>query len=208
MSHSRDSLTIIYNGPSMNPTLRPLDVLHVVPYDGGEIRRGDVVVFCPPGSSHKVAHRVLSVAPRGVTTRGDNSLVTDTWVLGPDDILGRVTYASRGRKRFTVHGGTAGTLRALGARCLLVMRVGLYSLVRPVYHLLARSGVVRRLVPIGSKTRVVCFKRASGEELQLLWGDRVIATRCCDAGRWNIRPPFRLFIDERTLPGRGVPPPE
>jgi len=53
-------------GPSMLPTLRAGDALWVVPYDGARIRRGDVVVFCPPPAAgaevgHPVVHRVVAV---------------------------------------------------------------------------------------------------------------------------------------------------
>ena len=46
-------------GSSMNPTLKPHDILQVVPYIGRKIRGGDVIVFLPPGSNRKVTHRVL-----------------------------------------------------------------------------------------------------------------------------------------------------
>ncbi len=190
-----------YKGPSMSPTLKPLDMLRLIPYHGRRIRPGDVVVFRPPGRSQKVVHRVVSVSPRGVRTRGDNCLLADAWILSPDSILGRVTYADRGETRVRIYGGLRGQVCAFGPRLLVVIRTVLCSGIRPMYHLLARSGLGRRLVPIYPKTRIVCFKRSSGVELQLLLGQRIIATRCCEAGRWNIRPPFRLFIDERTLPG-------
>ena len=190
----------LYRGPSMSPTLKPLDMLHVVPYDGRRIRPGDVVVFRHPSSSHKVVHRVVSAGPGGVRTRGDNCLAADTWVLDPDSILGYVSHADRGNKRVRIYGGPAGRLCAFGPRLFLLVRSALYFVLRPVYLLLARSGVGRRLVPIQDKTRIVCFKRPSGVELQLLLGRHVIATRCGETDRWMIRPPFRLFIDERSLP--------
>jgi signal peptidase len=185
----------------MSPTLKPLDVLRVVAYDGRSIRPGDVVVFRHPDCSHKVVHRVVSVSAEGVRTRGDNCMIADTWVLNPGSILGCVSHADRGKKRVRIYGGNMGRLCAFGPRLRLWARSALYYMMRPVYLLLARSGVGRRLVPIQAKTRIVCFKRASGVEIQLLLGRRAIATRYGGTDRWIIRPPFRLFIDEKSLPG-------
>lgn len=199
--HREASDSTLYTGPSMSPTLKSLDMLRVIPYDGRRIRPGDVVVFRPPGRSRKIAHRVISVDPGGIRTRGDNCLLADAWVLTPDSILGRVVYADRGKRRVRIHGGWRGRMWAFGPRLLVISKTALCLLIRPMYRLLARSGLGRRLFPIESRTRIVRFNRSSGAELQLLLGQRVIATRSCETGRWNIKPPFRLFIDERTLPG-------
>jgi hypothetical protein len=47
---------------------------------------------------------------------------------------------------------------------------------------------------------VVAFRRAGGDELRLLVGDRVVGRYDADAGVWRIRAPYRLVIDERGLP--------
>jgi signal peptidase I len=60
--------SIIYTGPSMNPTLRAGDGLQIEPYEGKKIRAGDVIVFVSPENGHKVTHRVISV--RGETGEG------------------------------------------------------------------------------------------------------------------------------------------
>ena len=73
-------------------------------------------------------------------------------------------------------------------------------LLRPAYGWLIRTGVLRRFVPGGVKTRVLSFKRPQGRELQLLMGQRVIGRRLPGKDRWHIRRPFRLIVDEATLP--------
>jgi len=65
----------------MNPTLKAPDLLQVVPYQGKEIHRGDVIVFRPPGSKGMVVHRVISVDAQGVRTRGDKNSELDLWIL-------------------------------------------------------------------------------------------------------------------------------
>jgi signal peptidase I len=190
----------LYTGPSMNPTLWSLDRLKVISYGHRRIRCGDVVVFCPPGSDHKVAHRVVSIDHREIKTRGDNSINVDEWVLNFDNIIGYVTYAQRGKKRVCIYGGLIGRMLAFVLRLFLVFKIRLYFRSRPAYLRLARSGFFRRCFPDRLKTRVVSFKRPSGIELQLLMGKRVIGSRPPGESCWKIRPPFRLFIDETSLP--------
>jgi hypothetical protein len=191
---------MLYIGPSMNPTLKSLDRFQVVPYNDRKIRRGDVVLFYPPRSDRKVTHRVFSINSRGIRTRGDNSLHFDEWFLSPENIIGRVICAQRGKKRVRIYGGLIGRMLAFVLRLFLVFKIRLYFRSRPSYLRLARSGFFRRCFPARLKTRVVSFKRPSGIELQLLMGKRVIGSRPPGESCWKIRPPFRLFIDETSLP--------
>ena len=80
-----------YSGPSMNPTLKAGDSLRVAPYENTRINVGDVVVFHTPERERHVTHRVISVDSRGVRTRGDNNNKTDSWLLRPDEIIGRIS---------------------------------------------------------------------------------------------------------------------
>jgi len=98
----------------MNPILKPGDRLHIVPCDGQPIRRGDVVVFVPPGGDTKIIHRVISVESHGVRTQGDNSSSADEWILSPDRIIGRVIYAQRkNRKQRTIRSENRGISKRL-----------------------------------------------------------------------------------------------
>ncbi len=68
-----DKFKMICRGPSMHPTLKLFDLLHVRPYNSREISRGDVIVLTPPGGGSPVAHRVIScgrgqLKPEGTTT--------------------------------------------------------------------------------------------------------------------------------------------
>lgn len=197
----------------MNPTLRAGDSLRVIPYEDSEIRIGDVVVFCPPGCDHNVTHRVISVASEGIRTRGDNSNNVDSWVLTPDHILGRVIYAQRGNRRLRIYGGPTGRLSVVAAktirkiksvRAVRIIKSGISSLLHPPYHWLAQSGVFRQWLPARVEIQVLSFSRPAGTELQLLMGWRVIGRRLPGKGQWQIRRPFRLFVDEAALP-RGEP---
>lgn len=191
---------ITYTGPSMNPTLKAGDRLHLVPYDGRKIQPGDVIVFHPPKERRKITHRVISVGSEGIKTCGDKCSRPDPWVLVPDHILGRVVFAYRGKKRRRVFGGPFGRLTVLPLRMFRIIDFRISPLGHPLYLWLAQSRLLKRWLHPFIKTRVVTFRRPKGEELHLLLGRRVIAKRLQGSTRWHIQRPFRLLVDETCLP--------
>ena len=194
------SKSISYMGSSMNPTLKAPDRLQVVPCRAEEIQSGDVIVFLPPGSDHLVVHRVIFVDSRGIKTRGDHNTDIDPWVLSPEHIVGRVAWANWGNKQRSICGGLRGRLYSLGIRAINLVDSRLSSLLHPIYHWLARTGALRRWLPLRGQTRVLYFDRPCGRELQLLIGRRVIGRLLSGRNEWLIRRPFRLFVNEASLP--------
>ena len=192
--------SINYIGPSMNPTLQPGDRLRVIPYNDKKIRRGDVITFVPPGGDSKIIHRVVSVDLHGIRTRGDNCNEMDQWVLNRDQILGRVVNVQRGKRRLSVFGGPMGQLFAVTIRALHVIDSTASSLLRPGYDRLARVGIFKRWLPAQMNPRVISYDRPAGTELQLLMGRHVVGRWLPGKSGWNIRRPFRLFVDEESLP--------
>ena len=192
--------TVIYKGPSMNPTVKPGDRLWITPYEGQKIQRGDVLVFTPPGADYKVIHRVVSVEPQGIKTRGDNNNQVDPWLLSHDQILGRVFSAERGKRRRRIFGGAIGQLCGVAIRAIHSIDASVSSRFRPAYDRLAVAGVFRRWLPGWMKTRAISLSHPAGTELQLLMGRRVIGRWLPGKSGWQIRRPFRLFVDEETLP--------
>lgn len=188
-----------YIGPSMRPILKPGDRLQVISYDRQRIRRGDVVVFVPPGGAAKIIHRVIYAGSQGVKTRGDNCNQVDQWVLSPDRILGRVVYARKGNRWRRVFGGSLGHLLGVIIRTINAIDQRVSVLLHPVYEWSARAGMFRRLLPTQMTPRVISFARPEGTELQLLMGRWVIGRRLPGRSRWYIRRPFRLFVDENSL---------
>ncbi len=88
-----------HTGSSMHPTLRAGQILDIAPYEGKEVRRGDVIVFNPPGKDTFVIHRVVSVHGSAIRTKGDNNQEIDPWVLSPEHIVGKVTYGLSGKRK-------------------------------------------------------------------------------------------------------------
>jgi signal peptidase I len=193
---------MFYAGPSMNPTLRASDILHVVPCAGKEIRIGDVIVFTPPEGGRPVVHRVVSKDAKGVRTRGDTNACVDPHVLEPHHILGQVAYAQRGVKLRRVHGGVAGRVigNLMNLRSNIDRKLSGVPAVAPGQPNLLRAvgaWFFSRMHP-----RIVRFSARGGSELQMLVGRHLIARRPAGEECWVIKRRYRLFIDEATLPIR------
>jgi hypothetical protein len=184
----------------MNPLLESGDQLEIVSCNREKIRVGDVVVFYSPEDETKVVHRVVCSDSDGIKTRGDNCSHTDDRVLRYEDILGRVISATRGNRRFRVFGGPLGHSFAMAIRAIKNIDSILSPLLQPLYQRLAGGGGFRRWLPGRMRPRVISFNRGEGKELQLLMGRRVIGRSLPGMTRWHIRRPFRLFVDEASLP--------
>ncbi|HOD35461.1 MAG TPA: signal peptidase I [Syntrophales bacterium] len=191
---------VFCRGESMTPLFRPGDRILFDPCRIEDLRRGDVIIFNAPGQEERVVHRVVSTGTAGIRTKGDANLSRDSWEIRQKDIIGRAVSVERGGRVITVAGGLKGCLAAgfLG----LVRKLDHRSswVLHPVYHFFSRSGIARRLVPESVAPRIITLTRKNGEERQLLMGNKVIGRRLPGETAWRIRRPFRLFVDERTLP--------
>lgn len=180
----------------MRPTLVSLDALKIAPYNKKKIRSGDVVVFVRPGSSQKVAHRVISVKSEKILTRGDNNNKVDRLSISASDIVGRVVYAKRGEIQSRIYGGSIGQVYASLIRAKKLSGRMLSFLFGPAYRRLAKTGMVLRLVPCREKIRTVVYKRPHGEEIQLFMGGLLVARRKPRSDKWDVKRPFRLFVED------------
>jgi len=197
-------LFFAHRGSSMNPTLHESDLLEIVPYGDRVAKMGDVIAVAPPGGDYLVVHRVVRVTSEGVCTRGDNNAREDSWCLGSERVVGRVVAAWRGRRRRRILGGRAGRLWGCGGRGRRVLGRVVLGLLHPIYHGLARSGIVRRLAPASLKPRVVLFGTGERARLRLLLGRRIVGEYVPRWRKWHFWRPFRLLVDEADLP-RALP---
>lgn len=191
--------TIVVVGNSMSPTLRALDIVTVSTNYERKIYIGDVIVFPSPRNNQKVVHRVISIDPKGIVTRGDNNINNDKWVINSGDVIGKVENARRGSRRLKIYNGVVGQL--IG-QTLFIVNIFFFYIKRffyPIYRTLWQSGIIKTFLPKSLKPKVLSFKRPNGIELQLVMGCMVIG-RCLPASeRWVINTPFRLFVDEEYL---------
>jgi signal peptidase I len=189
-----------YVGASMNPSLKGGDGLTIIPYENGKISIGDVIVFRHPDGSYYVAHRVVSVDSRTIKTKGDNNSQIDSWILQHRNVVGKVVSARRGKNSVPGHGGTWGRIIAPALWTKKQFDRTVSRVFHPAYRRLARSGLIRSRIPLPWKARVLSFSKPQGKEFQLVLRNRVIGRRRPNENQWQIQRPFRLFIDESSLP--------
>jgi len=192
MKESEDLKAIIYTGPSMNPTLQNLDKLFHTPYKDSKINIGDIVVFLDTKRKIKVIHRVKSADSRGIETMGDNNSHPDPMLLRPDQIIGRIIYGERNNKNIRIFNGSLGNIQAILIRWKRSLNKYLYNILKSPYYLL--SGKLN--LPVRKK--MLIFQRAKGKELQIVIG-RVVIARQLPGEEWQVRPPFRMFLDKSIL---------
>jgi SynChlorMet cassette protein ScmC len=143
--------------------------------------------------------RVQSQWSLVIRTRGDNNLEDDP-ALQPGDIIGRVTAAQRGARRRVIHGGRRGLAVLRSARLGRAIQRGAGLLPHTLYCHLARLGPFDRALPAGLRPRLVRFNTRYRPFLKLLMGRRAIGHYDFRRAVWRIRRPFRLFVDEKSLP--------
>ena len=184
----------------MRPLFRPGDRIVFVPCCSEDLQQGDVILFTPPGEKERVVHRVVSTGPAGIRTKGDANPYLDAWVLRQEDIIGRAECLERDGKFTPVAGGLTGRVLSTFIRALRKSDHLASHVLNPCYRGLAGSGLFRMLLPSSLRPRVIVFERDGTREMQLVLGKRIIGRRPAGAGTWTIRRPFRLFVDELTLP--------
>jgi len=188
----------------MNPILWPGDFLQVIPYGDRPIRVGDVVVYRPSDRDYNVVHRVVSVEPEGSRTRGYNNSGIEPWLLRAEDIIGRVVSTQRRERELPIIDGTRGLLIGPAYRLFKRFYGTFCRLFHPFYRSLARSGIPRRCLAPHFQTQVLKFHRPHGVEWQLYRNGQIIGRRLPGQDEWQIRPPYRLLVDEAALPGGGM----
>jgi hypothetical protein len=192
--------SLFFSGASMGVSFRDGDRLVIEPCGVGDIRKGDVVVFVAPGDDTRIVHRVIAAGPDRFRTRGDANPGEDPWLLGVGDLIGRVTAFERNGRLHPVAGGRRGRLRALATRTIRRIDHHSSTVFHPIYRGLSRSSILKRLVPISFSPRVIVLRKEGGTEMQLLMGRRVIGRKKAKEDGWQIRRPFRIFVDEQALP--------
>lgn len=197
-----DSISVVFTGRSMNPTLAEGDLLTATPYGDEPIKNGDVIYF-RSRDRLMVVHRVTSVTEDGVQTMGDDNPAVDPYFIKRDDIAGKVVAAQRGQKVRKVRGGRGGRLTMRKNRVVSsILRGGARGLVRP-YRRLENEGVFVGLLPTSFRPKVVLFKRHrlfDQFDIKLMVGEREVGRYNHRNYMWRIKPPFSLFVDRSSLP--------
>ena len=187
-----------HRGTSMKPTLCELDLLEIVPYGERPVRAGDVIFYLPPHGDNHIVHRAVCVNSEGIHTRGDNNSRRDPWLIRPEDVIGQVLRAQRGKKKRAIYGGAIGRLWSSAVKFLKAVDRCISLMMHPLYHYLACTGCIRRWFPF--TIRIIATSRSNERELKLILGHLIIGRYLPEVAQWQIRRPFRLFVDEKSLP--------
>jgi signal peptidase I len=119
---------------SMQPTIRPGDVVVAAPHPRAPLEPGDVIVFADARLGGLVTHRIIDVADDGsYTTRGDANRSPDPSPVAPDDVVGvgrllvplagtPAVWAARGQHPLVAGWTVAMLLAGWGCRFALLRR--------------------------------------------------------------------------------------
>lgn len=186
-------------GPSMNTTLKPGDGLETYAYrDRAEISVGDVIVYPHPFRTVEVVHRVIEIRSDGVITRGDNNNKIDPYTVRFEEIMGKVIAAKRKDRRIPVKDGRTGfCIHKLMLFRKYSMQYGLAPL-GAISNIIATSGVFNVFHSVFN-LRIIHIKKNHQNQFILVTGNRAIGRQLPGSGEWQIRFPYKYFIDKRQL---------
>lgn len=190
-------------GPSMYPTLKPGDGIELCPYKtSAQIRVGDVIVCPHPKGTVDVVHRIIAIRHESVITRGDNNNKVDPYRVQFDDIKGKVVAAKRRSRRISIKGGNAGFF--IHKLMLFRKHTWLYALgpFRFFSNRIAAFGVFNMFHSL-LDLKIVRIERNQEHQRILVSGNRAIGRQLADTGEWQIRFPYKLFVNKRRLKNGG-----
>ena len=181
------------SGNSMIPTLSEPMILETSRAE--QYSQGDVVVFTDR-NRNTIVHRIVKITESGFITRGDNNFADDEPIV-QQDILGKVVAAYRGDKCYRVSEGKN------GYKVHLYLQIRKNILRYPLrllslgYHLLSRTDFFTKLLPRKYKPKIIQYQNSQAQ----VYIGKILAGRY-DVRRqhWIISRPWRIFVNEKSLP--------
>jgi SynChlorMet cassette protein ScmC len=194
------SIPVVYTGPSMNPVLQEPDLLEVCPYKNRAIRTGDVICFRSPAENKTIVHRIRSISTAGILTQGDNNPSVDPALVQPEQIIGQVIAALRGKHPRTIAGSSLGRITRLRSRLRRNVLIGAGTMYRIARPILICTRAVFRSGSFCMRQRIVLFSARNQVTLRLYIGNRLIGVSHSQKKGWSLRLPFQLVVDVTELP--------
>jgi len=189
----------LYEGSSMFPLLKTLDIIITLPLQNQKVVAGDVVVYHDPDKK-RVVHRIVSVNDGKILTRGDSSKRIDSYTIGESDIIGRATYVQRGKRIHRILGGKKGLVFISILKGVHLLKSILVHIFHPIYTFFNRTKLLAKILPVRSRFQILNFDRPEGKEYQLVYGKRLVGWRPPGQEKWILKYVYRLLIDEKSLP--------
>jgi hypothetical protein len=178
-----------YTGPSMQPTLKPGQVLYTRPA-ARSLQPGDVVVY--RDGTGFIVHRVTVVTSDGFIARGDNNPAADPGPIPFERVMGVVERADDWGKVSPVTGGRRG-LWLVRIRWLLsgIFRIFLPAAGAP-YRWLKRTRWVTRIwhPPV----KQIRLHTGEGSLVKYTVNGKTVATWHPESKRFRCRRPYDLVI--------------
>ena len=184
----------VCHGGSMVPAFRPGDVVTIESKALTAIRPGDVVVYRghgPSGEPTDVVHRVLSVTPDGLLTRGDSNPSADEGRVTQDALIGRVTHVERHGRLRRAPGGRWALLQLWARRLWGLFWRPIKATARPAYRWLRKSGLARR---VWHPDVIPLLLTAGQATVKYVHRGRTVAWRQLHTGRFSCRRPYDLIL--------------
>jgi hypothetical protein len=186
----------------MNPTLMEPELIEVKTISADEIKKGDVILFHRPEDNTNIVHRVVGIPDNSFRTRGDNNRHADSFSVTPDAIIGLAVASWRGSSKRMIHNGNWGRFISwlLLGRIYALMIVG--RLLPDAYRFISWicSPLTQRILPGRLQPRIVRYPEHALYRYQLFIGKKFIGRCHATTGAWEIRRPYRLFVDINKLP--------
>jgi signal peptidase len=193
-------LHFVYRGISMNPSFIEPEMIAVIPYKDSMIRKGDVICYKTDANEDVIVHRIIDIKGLRVKTKGDNNAAPDLYTIEKKDIIGRVYESRREGRLRTIHGGAMGIVVMLLARMRKPAVIFTIGMLHGVYRSISRTGIMRKLLPENKQIDVAVFERKNIKYPKIVFSGRTIGTYNLKEKRWDIKRPYRIFVDEAMLP--------
>lgn len=198
---SSNLMTVSYSGPSMNPTLDYPDILEIIPCHVKRVQTGDIICFRQPENIAITVHRIAQINTLGIITRGDNNSEDDPIPVRIENVIGRVTAAWRYGKKRNIYGGFKGRLLSRYIRFQFALNRLFSKPLHKIYQKLYTSEISQCLLSKFFKFRVFQFNHdLSNPSIKIMFRHRIIGNYDHKNKKWQIIPPWRIFISESKLP--------
>lgn len=181
----------IYRGPSMVPTFKPGQILHVKPH-ASDMSQGDIIVFHVQNDEYYKVHRIIMVSSNGYITRGDNNLHNDLKPITRGQIIGRVEHTESGRLIRPVLGGWRGRRRACLLRARLLIKRNLRKGLNRPCQWLKCSGIIAKLWQ--TEISAIHFTTPDGPLVKYIHKGTTVASCWTATNHWWFKRPYDFII--------------
>jgi len=184
----------------MLPTLKSGDGLIMYDYKNrDEMKVGDIILYPHPEKPFDVVHRIIKKMDSGVITRGDNNNQIDPYTIKYEDVIGKITSAKRGSTAIQMKSGTIGYILH---RLLIFRKFIKPYIITPISFISCKitESKILNFAHNCFNIQIISIKRNNIESYVLKYKNKPIGQKSPNTNnQWQIRFPYKLFIDKDKL---------